>query len=582
MNATVVGSAPAAAPAEPTTWVAGAPKKTPVKAPTVVGTAAAAPSAAIRFVQGPNAATFEGDAVFLKGEGSVTGSAGLKHLPFQRGYLNAKQGELRTAHGSPAPASAFTAPGSLASTPGAAFDAAARALGIHSTRFAQMAESKPFYVPQIDKDLAGYAGSCHGWSYATLVDAINELVDVPGPDGQRGVWLGGQWLSRADLGSFAIAVTQDIAINEGKELFKTRAEEVVGKGLSATDLLYTAHRYLMNGGGGVIMDVDNDEVIGRRSVFNHPITGATVESSALGPEFKASRAAILKLAHAEGYPLGTDVKLVRLKAEYVVETAAGNENDPVPARRDWNMYAVTDASGKVLTSYLATDARVRELNLPEKNSEALPDYVWKPNHATIKDYFAGVRGRALYRVEASPQRNEFLFFMDYLRKAVSGETRARFEADVAKKVDPKVLAEKYPTVANAYSPEQWNKHFAPLGLNAAAFGASFTSAFEADVKKLSGIIDDSTLKRLVARYPQIGAAYTEQQWQTQFQGLDPKAFGANWAAFREEAAGRTPFTPKEAAKLAAKYPDVARAFSKATWESEFGARGLDAKAFGAP
>ena len=89
----------------------------------------------------------------------------------------------------------------------------------------------------------------------------------------------------------------------------------------------------------------------------------------------------------------------------------------------------------------------------------------------VEDALAGRPNRAL---DSSTVGKEFRFFVNtVLAKGVPGPVRAAFEEDVQMGASPGALALKYPNVANAYSPEQWNREFGSKGLEAKTFGAAW-------------------------------------------------------------------------------------------------------------
>src|SRR5207302_1493613 len=122
-------------------------------------------------------------------------------------------GPLRNRHGSQAPASSVLSADEQtavrASTPGAALDSAAKLFGA-STGFDKMANDPNFYNPQAE----GWWGKCHAWSWSSLSAKIDKMVDIDGPEGQKGIWIGGQWMSRADLGDWMMGVADTVALSD--------------------------------------------------------------------------------------------------------------------------------------------------------------------------------------------------------------------------------------------------------------------------------------------------------------------------------------------------------------------------------
>ena len=78
-------------------------------------------------------------------------------------------------------------------------------------------------------------------------------------------------------------------------------------------------------------------------------------------------------------------------------------------------------------------------------------------------------------------RNSRSIINTVLESGVPATTRTAFENDFAAlgagNVSPdkaRTLAQKYPNVANAYSPDQWKRLFQDKGLDAKTFGAVWT------------------------------------------------------------------------------------------------------------
>ncbi|MBS1153148.1 MAG: hypothetical protein H6Q89_4846, partial [Myxococcaceae bacterium] len=213
---------------------------------------------------GANPATFADDSVFLGRDGTQHGESGVS--AYTRGYDSTQAGPLRFAHGSRAPASrALSAAENQRiqqTPPGAALDAAARAWGVRVDGFQKMAHSKAFFDPTAE----AWWGKCHAWAWAALDQKINQLVDVEGPEGKKGVWIGGQWLSRADLGNWMMATGDEIALADPQTMFKSE--------LTASDLLKGTTQFLMNGGGGVVADIHNDQKKGHKEVWNQPFVAS--------------------------------------------------------------------------------------------------------------------------------------------------------------------------------------------------------------------------------------------------------------------------------------------------------------------
>jgi hypothetical protein len=422
-------------------------------------------SEVIRAVNGTNSASFEDDTVFLGRDGKVHGDANVP--AYTRSYDATKEGPLRFRHGSEVPKSTVVKPEDLAAaqknTPGQALDAAAKIFGAKVDGFEKMANSKDFY----NADADFWWGKCHAWTWSSLSNEINKLVDVPGPVGERGLWVGGQFLSRADLGNWMMAVSDRISIQDGNQLFDSS--------ISAMDLLKGTQQFLMNNGGGVVADVFNDAKKGHKEVWNQPFVSSDVTTTTLNAD---QSKAVLELAKKEGVT-GAAVKQVNIVGTYGVEISDDHEGDPGRSSKTWNMYAVVDANGKVLTAYMADDAKLKDAaGLPTKSTDDVPEYFWKPTLAAINDTLAGKPNNT---VNWDAHGKEFSFFLQtVLKKGVPATTRTAFEKEFtalpAGAVSPAKVAElakKYPGVANAFSPDQWKAAFASRGLDAKAFGAAW-------------------------------------------------------------------------------------------------------------
>lgn len=422
----------------------------------------------IRSVTGTNKASFEDDTVFLGRDGTVHGEANVP--AYTRSYDATKEGPLRARHGSSVPASSVVKPEELAAaqkrTPGQSLDAAAKAFGVSVNGFEAMANSKDFYNPDADY----WWGKCHAWTWSSLSTEIDKLVDVPGPVGERGLWIAGEFMSRADLGNWMMAVSDTVALQDGNEMFDSN--------LSALDLLKGSQQFMSNNGGGVVADVFNDKKKGHKEVWNQPFVSSDLTSTTLKPEVSKD---LLELAKKEGFA-GVAVKQVSIKGTYGVEVSDDHEGDPGRSSKTWNMYAVTDANGKVLTAYMADDEKLKDLgSLPTKYTDDVPDYFWKPTLQAVNDTLAGKSNNT---VNWNQHGREFKFFVQtVLKQGVPATTRKAFEADFAalpagavSSVKAQELAQKYPGVANGYSPAQWASVFQGRGLDAKAFGATWNPA----------------------------------------------------------------------------------------------------------
>jgi len=419
----------------------------------------------VKSVTGTNPGSFQDDTIFLGKDGTVSSKAGVES--YTRSYDSTKEGPLRTAHGSAAPPSTLiskTDADTLAKqTPGQALDKMAAAFGAGTQSFDKLAGSKQFYDDKADY----WWGKCHAWTWSSLSNKIDKKVDVEGPDGQKGVWLAGQWMSRADLGNWMMATADSISVDSPNTMFK--------QNLSADDLLKGSNQFMMNNGGGVIADIFNDKKHGHQEVWNQPFVGADMTTKTVSGD---AAKAILDQAKKDGVAGGVTVKQVDISGKYGVEQSDDYEGDPGRTEKNWKMYSVTDNNGKVLKSYMADDDALKNVNGIDKNTDEVPDYLWKPKLDAIDDT---LDGKPNSTVDGDALGKEFKFFVGtVLNKAVSGAERNQFEAEFkalpAGAVSPdkaKALADKYQGVANAYSPQQWKDIFQSRGLDAKAFGASW-------------------------------------------------------------------------------------------------------------
>ncbi len=431
---------------------------TPPVAPTPSG-------AVIKSVRGSDKSSFDDDTIFLGRDGTVKGVADID--AYTRGYASTKQGVLRQRHGSEAPESALNNAAEKAAlktvTPGNALDAAAKAFGVTGTTFEKMANSIEFSNPEA----GSWWGKCHAWTWSSLSNVIDKYVDVDGAEGKKGLWVAGQFVSRADLGNWMMGVADTISVADSNQLFKT--------GLSALDLLKGTSEYMMNNGGGVVADVYLDKKHNEKQVWNQPFVAAGMTTKTLSA---TDAAAVLTAAKADGVAAGKQVKQMTIVGTYGVEAGDEHEGTAMRNSKNWVMFAVTDANGKVLTAYMADDAKLASAPNLEKNTDEVPEYFWKPTLKAIDDTLAGKTNST---VEGDSHSDEFKFFINtVLQKGVPASVREAFEKDIGptgavSAADAAKLAKKYKPmgVANAYSPEQWKRELAGRGLDAKAFGAAW-------------------------------------------------------------------------------------------------------------
>lgn len=411
---------------------------------------------------GNDVTSFTDDRLVLGPDGSTEGTSGV--TPYTRSYDAVREGPMREAHGSPAPRSSVLSEEendhAASQSPAAALDEMARIRGVR-TAFVALANARSAYNPEA----AAWWGKCHAWAWSALSPELSARVDVGGPEGERGLWLSGQWISRADLGNFMMGVADTIAISEGPRLFKDQ--------LTAMDLLQATAQYLLDGGGGLVADIHNDAAHGgAREVWNQPFVAADVDTHTVEGE---GAAAVLALAAADGTS-GLRVKHVHVVGRYGNERSNDWEGDWGEASRSWNVYAVTDARGEVVAAYTADDPRLEGARgLPTRASHELPEYVWKPSLRAVEAAFSGTPNP---EIDSDAHGREYRFFIDtVLERGVPGSMRAAFEAAIERlppgfihAADVRALLTDFGGVSEAYTPEQWERAFASRGLSAKAFG----------------------------------------------------------------------------------------------------------------
>jgi hypothetical protein len=413
----------------------------------------------LRAMPGFDASSFDDDVVVLGPDGSTVGASGV--TPYSRSYDAVHTGPMREAHGSKPPRSSVLTEEENArlakQTPGAALDAAAKERGVKlGDGFEALANSKSAFDPEAPS----WWGKCHAWAWSALSTELAARVDVGGPEGQRGLWLGGQWVSRADLGNFLMGTADQLALADPNTLFDPK--------LDAMDLLQATSQFLLDGGGGFVADIHNDAAHGGdREVWNQPFVAADVDTKTLsgsGADF------VLSLARKEGLTDAVTVKHVHVVGRYGAENSDAWEGEPNLSSRAWNIYAVTDRNGLVLGAYMADDEKLEgATGLPTRASQELPEYVWKPSLRAADD---ALSGKLNLSIDRDALGREYRFLVgEMLKKGVPGVVRERFEAEVAALPQGPIdatrlesLKLRYPGIENAYSAEQWARAFKSRGL----------------------------------------------------------------------------------------------------------------------
>jgi hypothetical protein len=409
------------------------------------------------------------DAFYLIGEGSFAGGTGLRS--HSRGYAKRSAGVLFRPHGSVAPhhanVSSVETDRLRAQAPSAALDRAAETAGLDLGDFNTFdyVARNVHYDPR--DTTPSWAGLCHAWSYTALDDRINVLVDVPGDPGRAGLWIFGEWVSRADLGNQMMGVANALSVADAN---------LVDNFMLPEDLFLGIAEHVFDAQVGLRADVWNDEAEGERQVWNQPVVSATVTVE--NPSDPALDAAVLAFSRKDTrrwkpVPDGSTVRLVRLTAKWGAETRDDWEGAPVFGESRWNIYFLVDGNQRVVAGYMASELAAGGVaGLPERSSDALPDYIAFPRHQLVGDALAG-RSSSLLDGASDGPRFRFLVGTA-LALGIPERTRASFEAEVAAGgADPEVLARRYPGVANAYRPDQWAALFAPTLGDGSAFGAAW-------------------------------------------------------------------------------------------------------------
>ncbi len=424
----------------------------------------------------PGATDFlDDDTMYLLADGSKEASTGI--ASHSRGYAAKRDGVLFMRHGSRAPHFASTS--SLDATraldtqgPDRALDNAALEGGIalsQFTTFTATAHSPAYYDPS--SNTPAWAGICQGWTHNALDNRLSNLVDVAGSTGQRGVWIFGQWLSRADLGNQLMAVSYSLGIADSITIDSFVKPET---------LLKAVAQHVMTGGQGLRVDIWNDEHnasgVYNPQIWNQPIVSGRIDVQSVTP---AVRNAVYAHAVADPKnswqpaPADASVKLVRVQGRWGAETNDSWEKEARFRTSDWNMYVVTAADGRVVRGYMAhTLVLAGVQGLPVMTSDGVPDYLAVPRHELTDAAFEAGPHRLLDPSNHDGVRFRFLVGT-VLARGIPNVTRRAFEADVltASPVDPVAIAARYPGIANAYSREQWQRVFEPRLGAGAVFGA---------------------------------------------------------------------------------------------------------------
>jgi hypothetical protein len=415
-----------------------------------------------RLALGRTTNTVADDDIFLVADGVVEGSTGL--VGHSRGYAKLADGVLRKGHGSVAPflAAASSEENGLLRTQGphAALDRAAAAYGVTLGDFGfRYLADKVHYDPKAPY----WAGLCHAWTYTSLDDRLNTLVEVDGDVGKRGVWIFGQWISRADLGNWLMGVSNHLSVADA---------ELVDSFVAPEDWLKGVTQWVVTSGKGLRADLYNDEEHGQSEIWNQPIFSAEVGVTSLEPSVAAAVVAFARNDSSVWTPLPADAsaKLVRIRAEWGSEVRDSYEGPVAVEQSDWNMYVVVDANGRALKGYMANKLPT-VAGLPTRTSAGLPDYFAYPKHELVDAAMTGAPDRLL---ENALEGKYFRFYVGtVLPYAIPEATRAAFEARLQSNgpLDVARIRQEFPGIANAYSEAEWRATFAPVLGDGRSFGA---------------------------------------------------------------------------------------------------------------
>lgn len=403
------------------------------------------------------------DAIYLTGTGVLSGST--NSTSHSRGYAKKAGGILRFPHGSKAPGhpgvdSPEETQRLRTQGPGLALDVAASTAGLNLGQFGfDYRAQKRFYDPNAQY----WEGLCHSWSYGALDERINALVDVEGPASSRGIWIYGQWLSRADLGNWLMAVSDQLSIVD---------TELVDNFVTPKDVLLGVPQWVMTSGLGLRADMFNDVEKGAMEIWNQPIMAADMKVSGVSSAVRDGVVAFAQTDPKNLQPLPSNpgVKLVEIRVTWGAEINDSHEGAPALQTSDWNMYVVTETDGKAIVAYMAHHLRDGNVaGLPVQNSDPLPDYFAYPKNDLLNAAFEGKGSSLLNGALDGPV---FRFFVGtVLAHGVPETMRKSFESDVASGMDVASLKSAYPGIANAYAPAQWDAAFRSKLGSGEEFGA---------------------------------------------------------------------------------------------------------------
>jgi len=386
-----------------------------------------------------------------------------------RGYAKKADGPLRKPHGSQAPA--YDQVASAQETqllrtqgPHRALDEAAAIYGANlgSVTFTYLAEQVHY-----DPNAAYWEGLCHAWSYTSLDERLNALVEVEGPSGRRGLWIFGQWISRADLGNWLMGVANQISVTDAQLIDNFVEPEDVFKGFA---------QWLMTSGRGLRADLFNDVEDGNGSgeIWNQPIYRGAIELEATSQTVTDAIVAHMQADEDNWQPVPSNaaVFVAKLDASWGVETSDDWEEDVVLKGSHWVMYLVVDAAddNRVVKGYMAHHLP-NISGLPYTQSSSLPDYFAHPRHDAVD---ACLKEAPLSYVDGGFDGKVYRFYVGtVLPYGVPDTIRQAFEEAFFGQSYASVeeLRQRFPGVANAYRPDQWASIFEPKLGPGTGFGA---------------------------------------------------------------------------------------------------------------
>jgi hypothetical protein len=234
---------------------------------------------------------------------------------------------------------------------------------------------------------------------------------------------------------------------------------------------------VLSGGPGLRADLFNDAERGASEVWNQPVVAGSLTVDSVDA---ATAQSVTDYARARGVAGLTDEPVVRIASlggRWGVEVGDDHEGEPALADSTWNMYLVAAPDGTVLAGYMAHHLAAAGLvGLPVTTSDPLPDYFAYPENKVLDAAFEGASHTLL---SGALDGEVFRFFVGtVLARGIPEHSRAGFEAELGTDggaaldgASRDTLAERYPGIANAYSPVEWATRFEPALGPGEAWGA---------------------------------------------------------------------------------------------------------------